>query len=75
MTTQIILRSITGISRLQGICQNNCSWIQFETDYLAEQIAGECSICNAEIENGWLCLDGGEEVCDRHVSFEEDTIS
>ena len=60
-----------GIARKSGTDPNGCKWIEFEVDAFAMQEAGECFICGAEIESGWLCLDGGEEVCDEHVDFEE----
>jgi len=71
MTTYetIHLRKIEGISQLSGTDENGCAWTQFETDYGAEQEPGECSICGREIESGWLCLDGGEEVCSSHVEY------
>jgi len=60
-----------GITRKSGTDTNGCKWIEFEVDAFAEQEVGECSICGAEIESGWLCLDGGDEVCDEHIDFEE----
>ncbi|GEM_PF-4918403 len=69
----IILSNIEGISRKSGTDEHGNTWTEFEVDYLAEQEPGECSICSAtELESGWLCLDGGEEVCDEHVVFAED---
>ncbi len=47
-------------------------WTEFEVDFFAEQLPGECKECGTEIESGWMCLDGGDEVCDSHVSFTED---
>jgi len=59
-----------GISRLSGICNEGANWIQFEIDYLAEQIDGQCEICNKTINNGWLCLDDGSvEVCNECVTI------
>lgn len=75
MTTQaneiIKLTNIKGISRLSGEDANGAHWTQFGVDYLAEQEDGECSICGAAINEGWLCLDGGEEVCQHHVDLPE----
>lgn len=53
----------------QGICfdENNCVWTKFNVDYFAEQLPGTCAICGKEIEDGWMCLDTGEEICDDHV--------
>ena len=67
----IILHNLSGFARKSGTDENNNQWIQFEVDYLAEQLPGECSICGKEIELGWLCLDGAEEVCSSHVELEE----
>ena len=63
----IRLRDIEGISRLSGTDDDGNKWVQFEVDYLAEQQAGECSICAAVLTQGWMCLDGGEEVCAEHI--------
>lgn len=70
MTTETIkLHDIEGFSRKSGTDEHGCQWIQFEVDAFAEQLPGECSVCGAEIESGWTCLDGGEEVCDEHVEW------
>ena len=66
----IILTGISGMGCLSGIDQNGARWIQFRVDYFAEQMDGECSGCGAVIDAGWMCLDGGEEVCDDHVTLE-----
>ncbi|MEK6862325.1 MAG: hypothetical protein AABY07_10270 [Nanoarchaeota archaeon] len=42
---------------------------QFEVDHLAEQNTGGCCICGAELESGWMCLDGGDEVCSEHIDI------
>lgn len=68
----IVLHDIEGIVRKSGTDQYGCNWIQFEVDYLAEQEDGECVICGAELSEGWMCLDGGDEVCDWHVRYVED---
>ena len=47
------------------------SWTQFEVDYFAEQDDGECAICGEILTSGWMCLDGGEEICDEHVYEQE----
>ena len=57
-----------GISRLDGVCNAGANWKQFEVDYLAEQTDGECVECNKTINEGWLCLDGGEEACNECVT-------
>jgi hypothetical protein len=68
---RIILHGVEGIARKTGTDQNGCQWIEFDVDYLAEQEDGECSICGRRISSGWLCLDGGDEVCARHVEIED----
>ncbi len=65
----ITLTNIKGIARKSGTDENGNEWIEFEVDAFAEQLPGECSICGAELEEGWQCLDGGDEVCDEHVSY------
>ncbi len=65
----ITLKNIEGIARLSGEDENGNLWVQFEVDSFAEQSPGECSICGAELWEGWLCLDGGEEVCDEHINL------
>ena len=68
----IVLNNLTGISRpLSGMDSNVASWTQFEVDYFAEQDDGECAICGEVLAYGWMCLDGGEEVCDEHVYEQE----
>ena len=66
-TEKIQLHDVTGCSRFSGTDDSGNQWIQFEVDYLAEQTDGECSICGKILTEGWLCLDGGEEVCGDHV--------
>jgi len=65
----IKLRDIQGIARLSGTDENGNVWTQFEVDYMAEQEDGECCICGARLETGWLCSDGGDEVCNKHVEW------
>lgn len=67
----IILTGISGMGCLSGIDQNGARWIQFQVDYFAEQVDGECSGCGAVLACGWMCLDGGEEVCGDHVTLED----
>lgn len=68
-TETIQLHDVEGFARLSGTDDNGLTWTQFEVDYFAEQTTGECSICGAELESGWMCLDGGDEVCDEHISY------
>jgi len=65
----IKLTNIEGISRLSGTDEQGNAWIQFEVDYFAEQLEGECHICGEPLADGWMCLDGGDEVCSDHVEF------
>ena len=65
----IKLTNIQGISRLSGTDDNGNEWIQFEVDYLAEQQDGECTKCQAILTSGWVCMDGGEEVCSDHIEL------
>ena len=65
----IRLHDVYGIARLSGTDGDGCTWTQFEVDAFAEQESGTCSICGTEISSGWLCGDGGEEVCDEHVEI------
>ena len=63
----IELHDIEGIARLSGTDDHGNNWIQFTVDYFAEQTDGQCSECDAVISEGWVCLDGGEEVCSEHI--------
>lgn len=65
----ITLHDIHGTSILSGTDSGGSQWVQFTVDYFADQLDGECCICSAILESGWLCLDGAEEVCDSHVEF------
>jgi hypothetical protein len=67
----IRLHNLQGIARKSGTDDHGNFWVEFEVDVFAEQEAGECSICGESIEVGWLCLDGGDEVCDEHVETAE----
>ena len=57
------------ISKITGTDTDGLTWSSFLVDQLAEQLPGVCSICNAEIEDGFLCLDGGDEVCTKYIDF------
>ena len=67
-TEKIQLHDVTGFARFSGTDESGNQWIQFEVDYMAQQEDGECCICGKILDHGWLCLDGGEEVCADHVS-------
>ena len=64
---RVILSGVEGIACKSGTDQHGARWIEFAVDYFAEQTPGTCDICGATLESGWLCLDGGQEVCDEHV--------
>jgi hypothetical protein len=69
MEDTITLTNVEGFGRVSGTDEHGNHWINFEVDYFAEQLTGQCVICDAELEAGWLCLDGGDEVCDHHVNL------
>jgi hypothetical protein len=71
----IRLHDVEGVAKLAGVDDDGLHWVQFEVDEFAEQESGTCSICGAEITSGWLCGDGGEEVCDEHVEIIENEMS
>ena len=66
----ITIHHVTGVRRLSGTDYQGNIWTQFEVDYLAEQEDGECTICDAVLTEGWMCLDGGDEVCNSHIRLE-----
>jgi hypothetical protein len=70
--TTVVLHDVQGIARHSGECRNGLQWIEYELDTFTmdEPTPDTCSICDAEITSGWLCLDGGETVCASHVSYE-----
>jgi hypothetical protein len=72
MPEEICLHNVTGIFRFSGVDHQDNQWVEFEVDYLAEQEKGICVICGAELKSGWLCLNGGDEVCDKHILFYPD---
>jgi hypothetical protein len=61
------LRDVRGTAVLSGTDQYGNAWTQFAVDPFAGQEEGECSVCGQPLTEGWLWLDGGEEVCDQHV--------
>jgi hypothetical protein len=69
MTEKIILHNVTGVRRHSGTDQDGCRWIEFYMDDLADLEDGECVICGGPLSSGWMCRDGGEEICDDHVGF------
>lgn len=71
----ITLTNIEGIARLSGTDEAGNKWVQFKVDYFAEQTDGECIICEDTLTSGWLCLDGGEEVCSSHIAYGGDNAT
>ena len=69
---RVVLGSLEGFAMKSGTDQHGCQWVEFETDYGADQEPGECCFCGERIADGWLCLDGGDEVCDGCVEFTKD---
>jgi hypothetical protein len=65
----IYLHNVEGVARKAGADQHNCNWIEFEVDSGAEQEDGACCVCGKTMSSRWMCLDGGDEVCDEHVAI------
>jgi hypothetical protein len=42
-------------------------WVPIQVDHFAEQSSVDCSVCHNIGDDGWLCLDGGQELCPCHV--------
>lgn len=64
----VYLSRIEGFARKSGTDPSGNKWIEWDTDG-SECSHDYCEICHAFLESGWVCLDGGEVVCDLHVSF------
>ena len=69
-----------GIARKTAVDEHGCKFIEFEVDWLAGEDVDCCHVCEIAIEEGWLCLDGGEVYCYEHVmeiqdEAEEDTVT
>jgi hypothetical protein len=71
MSETIVLHNVQGITRKTGTDRHGNQWTEFRVDYLADQVDGQCAICGKAIASGWLCLDGGDEICDKHVRIHE----
>jgi len=67
----IALRDIEGFARLSGTDEDGATWTQFVVNPsgVGLEETGECTICGTELEDGWMCLDGGDEVCNEHVTY------
>ena len=71
----IVLHDVQGIARKSGTDEHGNEWVEFEVDAFAEQEPGECSICGETLHDGWMCLDGGEEVCSSHVEYTDTDVA
>jgi hypothetical protein len=73
---EIVLHNIQGISRKSGTDQHGAQWIEFDLETVDPgddgAAASSCAICHEPVWQGWMCLDGGDEVCPEHVVFESD---
>jgi len=67
MMETIVLTDIRGIMYRSGTDEHGNTWMEFDVDEFADQSQGTCVICGATLDSGWMCMDGGEEVCDGHV--------
>ena len=61
-----------GTARRTATCEENCSFIEFEVDWLAGEDVDFCTVCELAIETGWLCLDGGNVYCHEQVEVIKD---
>mgnify|MGYP003148104174 CR=1 FL=1 len=68
---RIYLHDRIGITTFSGIDRDGNTWIEFVVDYFAEQVDGECAICGETLSQGWMCLNGGDEVCSSHIKWEK----
>ena len=71
MAKQITLTQVTGVARRSGTDPSGNVWIEFAVDSFADELPGECCLCHRLLWSGWQCLDGGDEVCDRHVTVKQ----
>ena len=60
------LRTMDGFS---GIDTADNTWTMFTLDESVEQRPGPCAFCGQILVTGWLCLDTGVAVCNRHVTI------
>jgi hypothetical protein len=45
------------------------TWVHVLVDPFAMQPAVQCGECEVEADQGWLCLDGGGELCVSHIEI------
>jgi hypothetical protein len=68
----IILHDVTGIARKGGTDQHGAAWLEFTVEE-DEEICTECQ--EPILDSGWVCMDGGDVVCNEHVFFAQEDRS
>ena len=83
-STDVILHDVQGFARKSGTDRAGLAWTEFEIDAFATdcecegdecdfdtcpRLSFECGICGERNGSGWMLLDGGDEVCEKHVTF------
>jgi hypothetical protein len=79
------LTNVEGFARLSGTDQHSNLWVQFEVDPFTtnglDMVNGDdnfsldyefeetCPECGTAMTSGWLCMDGGESLCNDHVEI------
>jgi hypothetical protein len=48
------------------------SWVPIQVDHLAGESNVACVGCEEISTEGWLCLDGGQELCSDHITVAPD---
>jgi hypothetical protein len=59
-----------GYGREYGTDIDGAAWTTFEQDD-AEGLS-DCAVCGVPVWDGWHCMDGGDVVCDEHVTRPKD---
>jgi hypothetical protein len=73
MTSEIVLaRDWDSIGCLAGISPEGAYWIYDDGSML--ESADTCAICDRNVWARFHCLDGGEVVCEQHISFAPSSI-
>lgn len=60
----VFLVTLDGFARKSGTDADGARWTESERE---DGELDDCAECGALISDGWLCLDGGEIVCNAHV--------
>jgi hypothetical protein len=60
----VFLVTLDGFARKFGNDADGAAWTESERE---DAELDDCAICGALISSGWLCLDGGDVVCDAHI--------